>query len=86
MGLWLQVHLFISRLALARFVSMYPDRILRKHRKVLLWLVLLANYLLPQDVFLLGVFEFLVYLDSVGNLHSKAYKCSQTDILTITSA
>jgi hypothetical protein len=79
MGLWLQFHLFIARLALARFVSMYPDRILRKYREVLLWLVLLASYLLPQNLVLLGVFEFLAYLRLVGNLHSKAHKRSQTD-------
>jgi hypothetical protein len=54
---------------------MYPDRILPKYREVLLWLVLLASYLLPQDLVLLGVFEFPAYLRSVGNLHSKAHKC-----------
>lgn len=76
MGLWLQVYFFISRLALARFVSMYPDRILRKYREVLLWLLLLASYLLPQQLVLLEVFGFLAYLRSEGNLHNKAHKCS----------
>jgi hypothetical protein len=77
MGLWLQVHLLIARLALARFVSMYLDRILRKYREVLLWLVLLASYLLPQNLVLLGVFGFSTYLCFMGNLHSKAHKCLQ---------
>jgi ABC-type glycerol-3-phosphate transport system permease component len=79
MGFWPQVHLFVARLALARFVSMYLDRILRKYRKVLLWVVLLASYLLPSDLVMLVVFKFLAYLGLVRNLHGKAHKCSQTD-------
>jgi hypothetical protein len=86
MSFWLQVLLLTARLALARFISMYPDQILRKTREVLLLLMLLASYLLPQSMVLLGIFGFSTYLCFVGNLHGKAQMLTNEQVLTLASA
>jgi hypothetical protein len=86
MSFWLQVLLLTARLALARFISMYPDQILRKTREVLLLLVLLASYLLPQSMVLLGIFGFSTCLCFVGNLHGKAQMLTNEQVLTLASA